>query len=142
MADHPLTITLSETTYQRIRDVARVTAQPLEQVAALRVEQSFLDPELDYLPGDEQVELSAFRLLSNDTLRGIVSEQLPNTVQERMIILGQGHSLGTNSADEYSEYAALVERGERLMLRKAWAAGVLMDRGFVVSQTDFVGRAD
>ena len=141
MADHPLTITLSETTYQRIHDVARVTAQPLEQVAALRVEQSFLVPELDYLLGDEQVELSAFRLLSNDTLRGIVSEQLTNTVQERMIILGQGHSLGTNSADEYYEYAAL-ERGERLMLRKAWAAGVLMDRGFVVSQTDFVGRAD
>jgi hypothetical protein len=53
-----------------------------------------------------------------------------------MQVLMDRNNLGTISAEEYGELARLVERGQRLTLRKAWAAGVLMERGHKISMQD------
>ncbi len=78
----------------------------------------------------------AFRLLSDDTLRSIAREQMSRSKQERMIYLGDRNSRGNITSEEFNEYSSLVEQGERLMLRKAWAAGVLMDRGYKIIGDD------
>ncbi len=67
---------------------------------------------------------------------------MPRSVQERMQVLGDRHSRGTTTPEEHVEYARLVEQGERLMLRKAWAAGILMDRGHQIAADDMAAPDD
>ena len=62
---------------------------------------------------------------------------MPPAISERMITLGDRISRGLITPAEVAEYAVLVERGNRLMLRKAWAANILMDRGHQISKNDF-----
>lgn len=89
------------------------------------------------LPVDEQAELAAFRLLSDDTLRDLADAQMTRQEQERSHFLGDRTSRGTITPEERGEYERLVDQGNRLMLRKAWAAGVLLDRGHRVSSREF-----
>ena len=46
------------------------------------------------------------------------------------------NSFGTISNDEYQELSALVESGQRLMLRKSEAMKLLLDRGYQVGLED------
>jgi len=138
MANHPITIELPEDVYERAQRIAQETAQPLEQVIADRLVETF--GVLSGLPQAEQAELAAFRLLSDDTLRGVTREQMARSEKDRSVYLGDRNSRGTITPEERREYEHLVERGNRLMLRKAWAAGVLMERGHPVSQQDFAAR--
>jgi hypothetical protein len=135
MTDHQITLRISDAVYARAQRIAEQTAQPVEQVLTARLVESF--DVLNALPQDERGELSAFQQLSDDTLFGIVGEQASTALKERMRLLGERTSRGTISADDAAEYAALVERGNRLLLRKAWAANVLMNRGHRVSPQDF-----
>jgi hypothetical protein len=50
------------------------------------------------------------------------------------------NTLGTITPQEYQELTELVERGQRLTLRKAWAAGVLMERGYQITGDDFTAE--
>jgi len=133
--DHQVTLRVPEAIYERARHIAEQTAQPIEKVLEAQLDQ--VSGRLDFLPQDEQRELAAFQYLSDDTLFGIVAEQMPPVLNERMVVLGERASRGTITSDEETEQVALVERGNRLMLRKAWAANVLMDRGFAVSLENF-----
>ena len=135
MADRPVTLQVPDYIYERAHRIAQQTAQPIERVLASHLAESF--NELSELPQDEQAELTAYRQLSEDTLRGITREQLTRQDKDRMVYLGDRTSRGTISPEEHREYEQLVERGNRLMLRKAWAAGVLMDRGYSVNTQDF-----
>ncbi len=132
MVDYQVTLRVSPTVYEQAQRIAAQTAQPLEQVLEARLDSSF-----DALPIDEQTELAAFRQLADDTLLGMVGEQMPHALNERMITLGERTSHGLITLDEAAEYAVLVERGNRLLLRKAWAANILMDRGHKLSASDF-----
>jgi hypothetical protein len=53
-----------------------------------------------------------------------------------MQVLMDKNSL-TITEDEYTELAAYVERGNRLIVRKAETAGILMERGHTFTQRDF-----
>jgi hypothetical protein len=140
MTDRTVTLTISETVYDRARRIAENAAQPVERVLASGLEKAF--DELSVLPPDEQAELAAFRHLTDDTLRGIVREQMTLQEKERMVYLGDRTSRGTITPEEAAEYVALVERGNRLMLRKAWAADVLMGRGHKIAQQDYASQDD
>jgi hypothetical protein len=50
------------------------------------------------------------------------------------------NNLGPITPSEYEELSQIVERGERLMLRKAWAAGVLMERGYKITGQDMISE--
>ena len=46
------------------------------------------------------------------------------------------NTLGTITSDEYTELESLVERGQQLMIRKAEAAVLLIQRGYAVTPND------
>ncbi len=138
MADQPLTVYLPEAILDSIRQIAAAKAQSVEQVIVDQL-RSVLSIELPIaLPPDEESELVAFKFLSDDTLRNIVREQMSRSLQERMQPLMDRNNFGTITPVEYTELAQLVERGNRLTLRKAWAAAVLMERGYQITEQDFV----
>jgi hypothetical protein len=138
MADHPITLTIPEYVYDQAQQLAKATAQPVEDLLLQRLEESFSTP-LSRLPLDEQAELEALKFLSDDTLWTIASEQMSQSRQEQMQRLMDRNSKGTITPDEYSELSRLVEQGQRLMLRKAQAANLLMDRGHQVTANDMSG---
>jgi len=133
MSDY--TLTIPEDLYQRARQIAEETAQPVDQVLITHLKT--LSPALPALPPDEQAELDALKLLSDDALWTIAREQMPQDIQSRMQILMDKNSLGTISDAEYQELEGYVERGNRLMVRKAEAAHLLMGRGYSFTRKDF-----
>ena len=138
MSDHPVTLAVPEHIYDRARQIAKATSQPLEQVLIKRLEESFT--ELSELQPDEQAELSAFKLLSDDTLRAISREQMSHARQEQMQRLMDRNSLGAITDHERQVLTELVKQGDRLTLRKAWAANVLMDRGYKITAQDMMAE--
>jgi hypothetical protein len=138
--DHTVTLRVPDHIYEEARQVAQATAQSIEQVLTRRLEDAYTT--LSKLLPDEQAELAALHYLSNDTLRSITREQMPHSTQDRIQGLGDRNSRGIITTDEFEEYTTLVEQGERLMLRKAWAAGVLMERGFKITADDMAGRVE
>jgi len=140
MTNYEITLHISQTVYERAQRIATQSSQPVEQVLEARLDSAF--DELSALPAGEQAELTALRQLADDTLFGMVAEQMPAALNEPMVMLGERTSLGQIAPPEATEYAALVERGNRLMLRKAWAAHILMDRGYTLSQDDFASHRE
>lgn len=135
VSDHPITLTVPDYVYAQAERVAKATAQPVEAVLRQRLEGAFTDPRAR-LPIDEQAELDALKHLSDDTLWTIAREQMPQPRQERMQVLMERNSRGTLTAEEHAELTQLVEQGQRLTLRKAQAADLLMDRGYPVTARD------
>ncbi len=138
MTEHPVTLAVSDYVYNRARQIAEATAQPVEQVLARQLQESFT--ELSVLPPEEQAELAALKYLSDDTLRAMAREQMPRSRQERTQKLLDLNSTEKITSDEQQELARLVEQGDRLMLRKAWAADILMDRGYKITADDMTAE--
>ena len=136
MAEHPVTLAISDYVYNRAQQIAEATTQSVEQVLARQLQESF--NELSVLPSEEQAELAALKYLSNDTLRAMAREQMLHSRQDRMHTLLDRNSKGEITADEQQELTQLVEQGDRLMLRKAWAADILMDRGYKITADDMM----
>lgn len=129
------TLTIPDELYQRARQIAEETEQPIDNVLIDHLRT--LSLPLPALPPDEQAELDALKYLSDDALWTIAREQMPQDVQDRMQILMDENSLGIISDAEYVELEGYVERGNRLMVRKAEASGILMERGHTFTQQDF-----
>jgi hypothetical protein len=135
MSDHEITVNLPDSVFDPLQRIAEAREQSLEQVVIEQL-RSVGSISLPDLPPDEESELIAFKFLSNDTLRNIMREQMARADQDRMQILMDRNNLGPIRDEEYAELSQLVERGQRLMLRKAWAAGVLIERGHKISAQD------
>jgi hypothetical protein len=125
------TLTVPEEVYTRARRIAEQTSQPVDEVMIQRLQTSFAP--LPGLAEDEEAELEALKNLSDDALWTIAREQMPNELQLQMQALMDKNSLGTISAGEYRELESLVDRGERLMLRKSEAAALLAQRGYKIT---------
>lgn len=136
MSDY--TLTIPEAVYRRARRIAEETSQPVEQLLIEHLKN--LPEPLPALPPDEQAELDALKHLSDDALWTIAREQMPEDIQAQMQVLMDKNSLGTITAEEYQVLEGFVERGNRLMVRKAEAAGLLMERGYTFTQKDFMPR--
>lgn len=122
-------VTIPNDIYSQLQHYAREVNRPMETIIAERLRASFNDP-FHSLPVDEQIELNALQQLSSDTLSTIASEQLPSHIQQRMQALMNLNSLGKISAKEFAELEGLVERSDRLMLRKAEATAILQQRDY------------
>ena len=136
MSDYMLTV--PEDIYARARRIAEETAQPVDQVMLeyLRT----LSIPLPNLPPEEEAELEALNNLSDDALWTIAREQMADVLQARMQGLMDKNSAGTITPAEYAELEALVERGQRLMVRKSEAAALLTQRGYTVRPKDMTAR--
>lgn len=131
MSDY--TLSIPEDLYTRIMQIARETSRPVDQVILDSLRQ--LAAGLPLLPPDEEAELDALKGLSDDALWTIAREQMPEADQRQMQFLMDQHSQGTISPAEKTELTRLVERGQRLLLRKSEAAALLTQRGHRVSQS-------
>jgi hypothetical protein len=132
------TLNIPDELLHRAEEIARDTERPVEDVL-LRQLQGLLLPMLQ---ADEYAELEAFDLLSDDMLWTIAREQLPVAIRERMSQLMDRNSDGGITDSEYTELRELVERGNRLTLRKARAAAVLTRRGLAVTLDHLSPDAD
>ncbi len=129
-------ITIPDELTDQLQHLAGMRRQPVEQLVLERLRQ-LLDEPLSQLPATEQAELEALHYLSDDALRSIAAEQMSATLQQRMSTLLERNNQGTLTATEHDELAALAERGDQLMLRKAEAAVLLQQRGYTVTTQDF-----
>jgi hypothetical protein len=122
----------------RTRQIAATVAQPVEQLLLDHLKT--LAAPLPVLPLDTQVELNALQYLSDDALWTIAREQMPEDVQARAHALMDKSSRGVMTDEEHAELEQLVERGDRLMLRKAEAAALLRKRGHTFTPKDFQAK--
>jgi hypothetical protein len=130
-----ITLTLPEDISARVRQIAETTSQPVEQIVLDHLKS--LSIQLPPLPPEDQAELDALRHLSDDALWTIAREQVLEEAQARAHTLMDKNSLGTITDAEAAELEKLVQRADRVMLRKAEAATILKKRGFAFSQKDF-----
>lgn len=130
------TLMIPEDVYDRAQQIARETSQPVEQVMI-----DYLRTLSAPLPPDEEAELAALKHLSDDALWTIAREQMASHLQTRMQALMDRNSRGLISPDEYIELEGLVERGQRLMVRKSEAAALLTQRGYIITPKDLTARA-
>lgn len=125
-------ITVPEYLSTRLQQLAIRRRQSVETILEDRLFTA-LDDELDKLPTDEQAELRALHYLSDDALRAIAAEKMSGANQARMEPLMDKNSAGELSQQEQEALASLVERGDQLMLRKAEAVAILVNRGVAES---------
>lgn len=130
-----ITLTLPEDISARVRQIAETTSRPVEQIVLDHLKS--LSIQLPPLAANVQAELDALHHLSDDALWTIAREQVPEEAQARAHALMDKNSLGTITDAEAAELEKLVQRADRVMLRKAEAATILKDRGFAFSQKDF-----
>jgi hypothetical protein len=120
-------LTIPDEISARAREIAETTEIPVEQVLIQHLKT--LSAPLPALQPDQQAEIDALHYLSDDALWTIAREELPQDVQSHAHRLMTRNSQGTLTDDEAMELHALVERADRLMLRKAEAAAILKERG-------------
>ena len=126
------TIAIPHLLYEKAQRLAQQTSQSVDELICTRLEGALDQPMLD-LPSDERAELQAMSYLSTDALWTIAREQMPPDVQHSMAQLMEKNSQGTITEEEFRDLSALVERGQRLTLRKAQAVKLLLDRGYAIS---------
>jgi hypothetical protein len=126
------TISIPSSLYEKAQRLAQQTSQSVDNIICTRLEGALDQPMLD-LPSDERAELQAMSYLSTDALWTIAREQMQPDLQHTMTQLMDKNSQGTITEDEFRDLSALVERGQRLTLRKAQAMKLLLDRGDSVS---------
>lgn len=130
-------ITIPDALLTRLDQLAAKRQQSVETILSDRLFTA-LDDELDDLPTSEQAELRALHHLSDDTLRFIAAEQMTTENQSLMTQLMARNSKGALSQEEKETLAALVEKGERLMLRKAETVAILVSRGYAGAPSELM----
>ena len=130
MSEH--TISIPNTLYEKAQRLAQQTSKSVDDVICARLEGALDQPMLD-LPSDERDELQAMSYLSDDTLWTIAREQMQPELQASMSQLMEKNSTGTISEAELGELSDLVERGQRLTLRKSQAMKLLLKHGHSIS---------
>jgi hypothetical protein len=118
----------------RARQIAETVARSAEQILLDHLKT--LSVPLPVLPPDTQAELDALQHLSDDALWTIANAQMPQDVQARAYALLDKNSRGVITDAEHAELEILVERADRLMLRKAEAAALLRQRGYSFTPKD------
>jgi hypothetical protein len=136
MSDY--TLTVPEELYKRVQEIANAANQSLDTVLVDYLTR--LAETTVLLDDEEEAELYALRYLSDDALWTIAREKLNPATESHMQDLMDKNTQGSISPAEYTELSQLVERGQRLMLRKSEAAALLTQRGYTVTPKDMANR--
>jgi hypothetical protein len=132
MSQYSVTLPIPDYIYDHARRIAEGTSQSIEAVLLQQLQDAFTAPVPDLAP-EEQRELEALSLLSDDALWTIARERMPEDRQARLHALMDANSQGKLTAMQQAELEALVIQGQRLSVRKAQAAAVLTGRGYRVT---------
>ncbi|MEO1165793.1 MAG: hypothetical protein AAFV98_18555 [Chloroflexota bacterium] len=114
--------------------IAQETNQTVDDVLMTYI--NFVSEALPVLPDDEEAELAALQYLSDDALWTIAYEEMSSADKTTLGTLMDKNSSGILSEDEKISLEALVERGQKLTLRKSEAMAILTRRGHKVSLKD------
>jgi uncharacterized membrane protein len=128
-------LSIPEDIAAKVRAIARDTNQSAEAVLLAHLQT--LAGSLALLPPDQQAELHALHALTDDALWAIAQAQLPAALQQRAEALMSRNNTEQLEQHEQQVLDALVERADRLMVRKAEAAAILRKRGYTFTQQDF-----
>ncbi len=131
MPAQTVTLTLPETLYERAKETAQAIDRSLEQVLTQSIALSLPALETD-LPPDMRSELTALSLFSDDELRTIARSTMDERQQERLQDLAEAQKHRSLTPAEQSDLAQLMDKAERVMLRKAEAYRLLARRGYAV----------
>ena len=128
-----ITLTIPDDISEWAKEIAQITSQPIEQVLIAHLQTL----NRHGLPLDVQSDLDALPYLSDDALWTIAHEQLPAETQQRAHFLMTKNTSGLLNEVEQSELDELVNRADRLILRKADVSVILKSRGYSFQQQDF-----
>lgn len=120
-------LTVPDDIYRRARRIAERSKQPVDTVLIEHLRT--LPPAMPILAPEEESELEALRHLSDDALWTIARERSHAEENARLQHLMDKNTQETISSYEMNELEQLVERGEKLMLRKSQASPLLAQRG-------------
>jgi hypothetical protein len=125
---HPvLTVELPEDVYERVRRAAKGMNQPVEKALADIVRAA--TPSLEKVPAEYRAELESLEDLGDDELLTISRSRLAPARQRRMQVLLDKNQRGELTDRERRAMAELRSAGDRLMLRRSYAALLLKYRG-------------
>jgi hypothetical protein len=128
----PLTVTLPDDITEQAQTIADMTKRPVEQVVIEHL-RTLRFPD-SALPHEIRSELEALAYLSDDALWVIARERLPRRVQARADEL-LDDAQPELTGDMQNELADILDRADRVMLRKAEATVLLKRRGYDVPLT-------
>lgn len=128
MSTATVTLTLPDVLYQRLKGVALVTKQPLEDVLLQALNRGS-PPSWDDVPPEFQLDLAGLDKMDDDALWVIARSRREPTEFVRYDELLEKNAGGLLSPAEQNELEHLREEADRFMLRKAHAAALLRWRG-------------
>lgn len=124
MSDY--TLTIPSDLYERAETIARLSARPVESILLEQI-QLWTD-NIPLLDEGEEGELQALKYLSNDALTAISRETMPAELKSTMQTLMDKNTTGIITSDEHEQLIQLVERSEKMMLRKSEATALLKSK--------------
>jgi hypothetical protein len=129
------TLLVSDDLYERLRNAATATQQPLEEVTRRVITQG-LPPRADDLPEATREDLGRLEALTDDELWAIWHGLPDAELTERHATLLAANAEGALTRGERSELRQLRGDADRRLLRRACAAALLRWRGHSVPVND------
>ena len=131
MANNTITITLPDTSYERVRTSAEALARPIEDILSHFIATSY--PVLDDdLPPEMRSEFAGWLLFSDADLWKIARNRFPPVKQTELAALVEQQKSRTLTPIEQSRFDQLLLESQELMVRKAEAQRLLAQRGIRV----------
>jgi hypothetical protein len=116
MSEYSVTLPIPDYIYDHARRIAEGTSQSIEAVLLQQLQDAFTTPVPDLAP-EEQRELEALSLLSDDALWTIARERMPEDRQARLHALMDANSQGKLTDMQQAELEALVIQGRHRAAR-------------------------
>ena len=128
MNTQKLTIELPEPIFRSLSQLAELTQQSPEMLAAQSIVGN-LPPPVDNAPPEIQAEMLTMQRLSANELLTIARSQMSSALQERHLVLLEKNQAGSITPEESQELSGLRLLADRLLVRKAYAWAVLRWQG-------------
>lgn len=131
MGNHTVLITLPETLYERVRLSAEASARPVEDVLSQFLAANYPVLE-DDLPPEMRSEFAGWLLLSDANLWEIAKSRFAEAKQMALETLIELQKQRPLVFAEQNQLEQLLRESQELMLRKAEAQRLLVQRGIRV----------
>jgi len=134
MATETVQVQLPEDVYERLKDMATVSNQPLEEVLFQTIRGN-LPPRLDDVPFDQRGSMADLQRFDNEALWAVAREPLPTRQWRRHQLLLRKGEANSLTDSERSELADLREATDNHVIRRSYALALLKWRGYTVPAT-------
>jgi hypothetical protein len=125
---HTVTVRLPEDIYTRLKQSARLTNKPMEEVVVQSVKAG-MPPSVNDLPAEYREEFLDLEPLSDERLWQVAESTLPAERQRRYTYLLRKNQAGSPTERERQRLSQLGAEARKLTLRKAYAYALLRWRG-------------